>query len=200
MLCLLSEIYIAYQIPIFKRGNETVHFLVFLSQLSFSNLCSGSLTYPHRCTHMHKRTHTHKICLVYIGIYFHTTPKIYIYTDLNLYLTPLLWSKIEGQQQALSILKRIWPERLPKGQDLLERSPTPPSPHWWYSGPYHGSFAENAFVAHSLPPHIRWRHQPLPQYQPTLPHLQLGTQAFFPNDETTQWPNAESPLYGRMYS
>lgn len=174
---------------------------MFLSQLSFSNplLWLSPFTYPHRCTHMHKRTHTHKICLVYIGIYFYIYPKIYIYTDLNLYLTPLLWSKIEAQQQALLHSETDLTERLLKGQDLLERSSN--FPHHRTDG------TVDHIMAHSQrmpcgsfsPPHIRWRHQPQ-FYQPTLPHLQLGTHAFFPNNETTQWPNAESPLYGRMYS
>ena len=147
-----------------KQGwGMRLHILVFLSQLSFSNplLWLSPFAYPHRCTHMHKHTHTHThtICLVYIGIYFYIYPKIYIYTDLNLYLTPLLWSKIEGQQQALLHSEMDLTERLLRGQDLLGRLvlKLSPSPHWWYSGPWlmdHGGpwlIRRECLVTHSLP-------------------------------------------------
>ena len=94
-----------------------LHILVFLSQLSFSNplLWLSPFTCPigaHICT----STHTQNLFSICRDLF------LYLPKDIDLYrFKSLLWSKIEGQQQALLHSEMDLTERLLKGQDLLGR-------------------------------------------------------------------------------
>ena len=196
-----------------KQGwGMRLHILVFLSQLSFSNplLWLSPFAYPHRCTHMHNythtHTHTHNLFSIYRDLFLYLPKDIHLYRFKSISNTTALvknrgtaassspfwngfdWKAAEGSRPPGEVGPQTFTITALMVQWTMAHGP------WWTM-----AHSQRMPCDSFSPPHIRWKHQPQ-FYQPTLPYLQLGTHAFFPNNETTQWPNAQSPLYGHMYS